>query len=58
MSTLPRLDQLHKLLLSQKEELLKESKTKQTTMDSVKTQIDGLMKVRCDPTYDLRRFDA
>ena len=41
-----RLDQLHKQLLQRKEELLKESKAKLTTMDGVKTQIDGLMKVR------------
>lgn len=40
-----RLDQKHKELLQQKEELLKESKAKHATMDSVKSQIDGLMKV-------------
>ncbi|KAI0092675.1 Fms-interacting protein-domain-containing protein [Irpex rosettiformis] len=40
-----RLDQAYKELVRQKEELLKESKVKQTTMEGVKTQIDGLMKV-------------
>lgn len=35
---------MHKDLIQQKEELLKESKAKGATMDSVKTQIDGLMK--------------
>lgn len=43
-----RLDQKHKELLQQKEELLKESKAKATTMDNVKVQIDTLMKVCCD----------
>lgn len=32
--------------MHQKEEVLRESKTKLATMDSVKAQIDGLMKVR------------
>jgi len=41
-----RLDQKKKELVLQKEELLKESKSKSTTMDSVKSQIDVLMKVR------------
>ncbi|OCH94065.1 hypothetical protein OBBRIDRAFT_817417 [Obba rivulosa] len=40
-----RLDQRHKELLREKEELLKESKAKLATMDSVKSQIDSLMKV-------------
>lgn len=40
-----RLDLRRKELLQQKEELLKESKTKSSTMDSVKTQIDQLIKV-------------
>lgn len=42
-----RLDQKRKELIKAKEALLKESKTKAATMDSVKTHIDGLMKVRC-----------
>jgi len=41
-----RLDQKKKELTQQKEALLKESKTKIATMESVKTQIDMLMKVR------------
>lgn len=41
-----RLDQKRKELIKAKEALLKESKTKAATMDSVKTHIDGLMKVR------------
>jgi hypothetical protein len=44
-STLLRLDLKKKELIQQKEELLKESKTKVTTMDNVKSQIDMLMKV-------------
>ncbi|KAG6897453.1 hypothetical protein C0992_001453 [Termitomyces sp. T32_za158] len=40
-----RLDLKRKELLQQKEELLKESKTKSSTMDNVKTQIDQLIKV-------------
>lgn len=40
-----RLDLKKKELVQQKEELLKESKTKAATMDNVKSQIDTLMKV-------------
>ena len=40
-----RLDQKRKELTLRKEGLLKESKAQTTTMDSVKTQIDVLMKV-------------
>lgn len=40
-----RLDQKHKELTRQKEELLKESKAKLATMDNVKAQIDSLIKV-------------
>ena len=40
-----RLDQKHKELLQQKEELLKESKAKLATMETVKAHIDTLMKV-------------
>ncbi|KJA30261.1 hypothetical protein HYPSUDRAFT_175624 [Hypholoma sublateritium FD-334 SS-4] len=43
-----RLDLKKKELLQQKEELLKESKTKSTTLDSVKVQIDLLMKTASD----------
>ena len=39
------LDQRKKELLQEKEELLKESKSKVTTMDSIKVQVDTLMKV-------------
>jgi hypothetical protein len=39
------LDLKKKELLQQKEDLLKESKVKLSTMDSVKSQIDMLMKV-------------
>ncbi|RDB22608.1 THO complex subunit 5 [Hypsizygus marmoreus] len=39
-----RLDLRRKELVQQKEDLLKESKSKAATMDSVKTQIDVLMK--------------
>lgn len=39
------LDLRKKELTQQKEELLKESKSKLSTMDSVKSQIDMLMKV-------------
>lgn len=47
-----RLDSEKKKLTQQKEQLLKESKTKHTTMDSIKSQIDMLMKVsgRNDPS--------
>jgi THO complex subunit 5 len=41
----PRLDLKKKELVQQKEDLLKESKIKVTTMDNVKSQIDMLMKV-------------
>jgi len=41
------LDFKKKELLQQKEDLLKESKAKLSTMDSVKSQIDMLMKVWC-----------
>ncbi|KAK0206575.1 Fms-interacting protein-domain-containing protein [Desarmillaria ectypa] len=40
-----RLDQRKKELILAKEELLKESKQKQITMDNIKTQIDNLVKV-------------
>ncbi|KAF8351443.1 Fms-interacting protein-domain-containing protein [Amanita rubescens] len=43
-----RLDQRKKELLQEKEDLLKESKSKVTTMDSVKVQIDTLMKTASD----------
>jgi len=48
------LDFKKKELLQQKEDLLKESKAKLSTMDSVKSQIDMLMKVWCIlvPTFD------
>ncbi|CCM02496.1 uncharacterized protein FIBRA_04598 [Fibroporia radiculosa] len=39
-----RLEQRHKELMKEKEDLLKESKTKFTTMDNVKAQIDSLIK--------------
>lgn len=38
------LDQRKRELLQEKEELLKESKSKVTTMDSIKVQVDTLMK--------------
>lgn len=38
------LDQRKKELLQEKEELLKESKSKVTTMDNIKVQVDTLMK--------------
>jgi THO complex subunit 5 len=41
-----RLDQKRKELTAQKEELLKHSKLKLATVESVKTQIESLMKVR------------
>ncbi|KAG5643961.1 hypothetical protein DXG03_009312 [Asterophora parasitica] len=44
-----RLDLQRKELLQRKEEMLKESKIKATTMDSVKSQIDMLIKVRAFP---------
>jgi len=40
------LDLKKKELIAQKEELLKESREKQVTYDSVKSQVDKLMKVR------------
>lgn len=40
-----RLDQRRKELLEQKEELLKQNKTKLNTLDSVKAYIDALTKV-------------
>ncbi|KAF8739236.1 hypothetical protein AX14_010400 [Amanita brunnescens Koide BX004] len=43
-----RLDQRKKELLQEKEELLKESKSKVTTMDSIKVQVDTLMKTASD----------
>ncbi|KAJ6539363.1 Fms-interacting protein-domain-containing protein [Mycena capillaripes] len=43
-----RLDKMKKELLQQKEELLKESKAKLNTMDSIKTQIETLVKVAAD----------
>ena len=39
------LDQKRKDLIQEKEELLKDSKVKSTTLDSVKTQIELLVKV-------------
>ncbi|KAJ7498906.1 Fms-interacting protein-domain-containing protein [Mycena latifolia] len=43
-----RLDKMKKELLQQKEELLKESKAKSNTMDSVKAQIETLVKAAAD----------
>jgi THO complex subunit 5 len=43
------LDLKKKDLTQQKEELLKQSKAKAATLDSVKVQIDTLMKV-CGPS--------
>ncbi|KAJ6599051.1 Fms-interacting protein-domain-containing protein [Mycena vulgaris] len=43
-----RLDKMKKDLMQQKEELLKESKAKSNTMDSVKTQIETLVKAAVD----------
>ncbi|KAI9000973.1 Fms-interacting protein-domain-containing protein, partial [Trametes punicea] len=45
LSERQRLDQKRRELIKEKEALLKESKTKAATMESVKAQIDGLMKV-------------
>jgi hypothetical protein len=42
----PSLDQKQKELIQQKEDLLRDSKTKSSTLDNVKTQIDLLVKVR------------
>ncbi|KAF8621578.1 hypothetical protein AX15_007604 [Amanita polypyramis BW_CC] len=43
-----RLDQGRRELLQQKEDLLKESKSKVSTLDNVKAQIDALMKTASD----------
>lgn len=43
--TFLRLDLKRKELIQQKEELLKETKAKNSTLDSVKSQIDTLLKV-------------
>jgi len=43
-----RLDRKKKELTQQKEDLLKETKAKLVTIDSVKTQIDTLMKAAAD----------
>ncbi|KAG0709649.1 Fms-interacting protein-domain-containing protein [Suillus ampliporus] len=43
-----RLDQKRKELTSQKEDLLKQSKLKLATVESVKTQIESLMKAAAD----------
>lgn len=42
-----RLEAKRKVLVSEKDALLKQSKSRQTTMDSVKGQIDALVKVYC-----------
>ncbi|KAI0352919.1 hypothetical protein OH77DRAFT_1428036 [Trametes cingulata] len=44
LSERQRLDQKRKELIKEKEALLKESKTKAATMESVKAHIDGLLK--------------
>ncbi|KAI0375678.1 hypothetical protein BV20DRAFT_932909 [Pilatotrama ljubarskyi] len=44
LSERQRLDQRRKELVKEKEALLKESRTKAATMDSVKAHIDGLLK--------------
>jgi THO complex subunit 5 len=41
-----RLEARRKELSKQKDDLIKQSKTKQTTVDSVKVQLDALLKVR------------
>ena len=41
-----RLDLRQKELIQQKEDLLRESKAKSSTLDNVKTQVDLLVKVR------------
>ncbi|KAH9936945.1 Fms-interacting protein-domain-containing protein [Amylocystis lapponica] len=43
-----RLDQKHKELLKQKEDLLKESKAQLATLDNVKVQIDSLIKTAAE----------
>ncbi|KAJ8469551.1 hypothetical protein ONZ51_g8927 [Trametes cubensis] len=48
LSERQRLDQKRRELIKEKEALLKESKTKAATMESVKTQIDSLMKSALD----------
>ncbi|KAG6821264.1 hypothetical protein H0H93_002374 [Arthromyces matolae] len=50
------LDLRRKELLQIKEDLLKESKTKATTMDSVKTQIDQLIKSATDTRKKIEVF--
>lgn len=59
-----RLDLRKRELMLQKEELLKESKVKQTTVDNVKAQFDLFMKVSIillcfvfahSPSYSMRR---
>ncbi|KAG6814193.1 hypothetical protein H0H92_000870 [Tricholoma furcatifolium] len=51
-----RLDLVRKELIQSKEELLKESKTKASTMDSVKTQIDQLIKSAADTRKKIETF--
>ncbi|KAG6817420.1 hypothetical protein H0H87_009065 [Tephrocybe sp. NHM501043] len=51
-----RLDLKKKELAQRKEELLKESKTKASTMDSVKTQIDQLIKSATDTRKKIEVF--
>ncbi|KAG6854771.1 hypothetical protein C0991_001198 [Blastosporella zonata] len=51
-----RLDLKRKELVQRKEELLKESKTKASTMDSVKTQIDQLIKSATDTRKKIEVF--
>lgn len=48
-AALLRLDQKRKELLQQKEDLLKESRAKVSTLDNVKSQIELLVKVRYSP---------
>jgi len=43
-----RLELKRKELIAQKDQLLKESKTKQATFDNVKTQVDKLMKMAAE----------
>ncbi|KAG5651432.1 hypothetical protein H0H81_008662 [Sphagnurus paluster] len=51
-----RLDLKRKELSQQKEDLLKESKTKAVTMDSVKCQIDQLIKTAADTRKKIEVF--
>lgn len=44
-SKMPSMDQKRKELIQQKEELLRQSRMKSSTLDSVKTQIELLVKV-------------